>query len=244
MNLNIVDVIIILFILLSVITGLKKGFIRETISFVGTLLVLVLSYTCMGSVASFLYISLPFLNLGFFGIVLSSLNILVFQIFSFALCFILFSLILRIVLTLTNIADKIINTLVLFKGISSILGAIVGLISGILVTFVILIIVSIPLYKWDYFHDSKVASFILNHTLIASNVTTNIRTATSDVYNISTTINSDKDYKEHSNMYNLQILDTMLKYNVISYDNVKYLDEHNKLDDMTGKEEIIEKYKK
>ena len=244
MTLNIVDIIIILFILLCMITGFKRGFIRETINLIGNIIVIILSYKFMAPLASVLYKYVPFFDLGFFGMPLTSLNILIFQILAFLLCYLLFTLILNIIVNITNVVDNIVNSLIMFKALSSILGMIVGLIAGFIATFIILIILSVPLYKSNYFHKSPVANFILDKTPVMSNATKNIREATEDIYKISVEINSDKNYKENAKKYDREVLDSMLKYKVITYDNAKMLNDEHKLDNIENVDELLKTYEK
>jgi len=243
MSLNIVDIIIILFILLCVVTGFKKGFIRELISVIGTIVVLILSYNFMGPLASVLYKYVPFFDLGFFGIYLSSLNILVFQIIAFFLCFFLFTLILNIIENVTNVVQKIADSALILKGISSILGMIVGLFSGFISTFVILVILSVPLYRVSYFYESPTVRFILDKTPVMSQATKGIRNATNDIYKISIEINSDKDYKKHSKKYDTEVFEALLKYNALTYDNAKTPEDEGKLTNIDDASGLIEKYK-
>ena len=56
---NIVDVIIILFILLMGLTGLKRGFFKELVMIFGTILALVLSFKLKDPLANFFCINLP-----------------------------------------------------------------------------------------------------------------------------------------------------------------------------------------
>ena len=56
---NIIDVIIILLLLMGGIIGFKNGVIRQTVSFVGFFIVLILSYLLKDVVSGILYQFLP-----------------------------------------------------------------------------------------------------------------------------------------------------------------------------------------
>lgn len=240
---NIIDIVIILFILMCMVSGLKRGFIKETVDVVGNIIMLILSFSLMGNVAEYLYQFMPFLNLGLLGITLSALNILVYQIISFAIIYFILNIIFRVILNITKVVDKLINSLLIFHTTSSILGAVVGLISGYLFVFVILVIVSIPLASNSYLHESKLNNFILTKTPILTGLTTNISSATSDIYELTEAISKDKDKLKNSNKYNLKVLDIMLKYNIVSIDTVDDLVEKDKLSDIKNINSVLKKYR-
>ena len=240
---NIIDVIVILFILLCIVSGLKRGVIKEAVYVLGNILILILSFSLMGVFAKILYGFMPFFNFGLLGISLSALNILVYQIISFVILYLIFSSIFRLVLSVTKVIDKLINSLLIFHGLSSILGGIVGFIGGLLVSFVLLIIISVPLADNVYFHESKVADLVLNHTPILTGLTRNMNSATNDIYILTRKISKDSNKIANSNTYNLEILDIMLKYNLVSVDTIDQLVEQNKLSDLKNINSILNKYR-
>ena len=240
---NLLDGIIIIFVLLCMVMGSKRGVIRETVNVIGNIVLLALSFSLMGSVANMLYKFMPFLNLGLLDINLSALNILVYQIIAFAIVFFVLNLILRIILAVTNIVDLLLNLLAVVKPFSSFLGAIVGLLSGYITAFIILIILSVPFSSSKTFHESKLNSFILEKTPIFTSLTTNLRNATNDIYILTTTISNDTNKLSKANVYNLQILNIMLKYHIISIDTVDELIQKNKLGDISNLNSILYQYR-
>lgn len=239
---NIIDIIILLFIALCTITGLKRGVIKETINVVGNFLILILSFLLMGKIASLLYSFVPFLNLQILGISLSALNILVYQLIAFALTYLILSFLFRIILGITKIIDRIIKSLIIFQGLSSVLGAIVGAISGYITSFVVLLILSVPFSSNETFHQSKINHFILRNTPILTNLTSGIYNATNDIYTLTEMISNDQDKTKNSNEYNLQILNIMLKYKIVSIDTVEKLVSQNKLSDLKNIDNILNQY--
>lgn len=240
---NIIDVIVILFILLCIVSGLKRGVIKEAVYVVGNIFILILSFSLMGSFAKILYSIMPFFNFGFLEIGLSALNILVYQIIAFVIIYLILSSIFRLVLGVTKVIDKLINSLLLFRGLSSILGGIVGFIGGVLVAFVILIIISVPLADNVYFHESKSVDLVLNHTPILTGLTKDLNGATNDIYILTRRISKDNNKIANSNAYNLETLDIMLKYNLVSVDTIDKLVEQNKLSDIKNINSILNKYR-
>ena len=241
---NLFDIGIIFFILLAGVAGFKRGFIKETVSVLGNVIILVLAFYLMKPVANIMYGFLPFFSLGFLGISLSALNILVYQIISFALCYLLLSVLLRCILMLTNVVDMILKVLIILELPSKILGLIAGFISGYITVFIILIILSVPLANSNYFHESKFSDNIINNTILLSDVSKPISRCTTDIYELSNKINNDNDRVKNSNKYNLQILDILMKYDVIDYDTVGKLTTSGKLSDIKNINSVTDKYKR
>ena len=79
---NIVDVIIILFLGLGAVTGFVRGFFKQTVMFVGTILVVVLAFLLKNPLSMILYENLPFFQMG--G--LTALNILLYEALAFIIC--------------------------------------------------------------------------------------------------------------------------------------------------------------
>lgn len=240
---NIADAIIILFILMCTITGMRRGGIRETVNVIGNFLIIIISFKAMGGVASLLYKFMPFLSMGLLGISLSALNILVYQIIAFTIVYLILSVLFRLVLVATRVVDKIISSLILFNGLSSLLGAVVGFLGGYIMTFVILVVISVPLADASFLHDSKLNQFILQKTPILTGLTTPISSATHDIYQVTTKISKDANKFENSAIYNAEILDIMLKYQAVSVETVDSLVEQGKLKDIQNVEGILKKYR-
>ena len=240
---NYLDWIIIIFILLCMIVGSQRGLIKEAVNVVGTIIPLALSFSLMGPVASLFYKFFPFFSFGLVGINLSALNILVYQIVSFAIVFFLLNIILNVILSLTNVVDKLLNLLVIVKPISSLLGAVVGILSGYVTAFIILLILSVPFSASKTFHESTINNFILDKTPIFTSLTSSIRSATEDIYNLTVDIANDTNSLQNVNTYNLQMLDIMLKYNIITIDSVDSLIEQNKLGDIKNLNSVLDKYR-
>lgn len=103
---NIVDIIIIIFILLSGIVGFKRGVFKELVICVGTLLVFYLAYQFKDPIGEFLLLKLPmfdFPNL-FKGVI--TLNILVYSITCLYCCFSHFINNFNLVVSITGLFEK------------------------------------------------------------------------------------------------------------------------------------------
>ena len=126
---NIIDVVIILFILLFGITGWHNGFIRSIISAVGIILVFVLSFWLKNPIAEFLSLYLPFFTFGGAFANVTSFNIILYQLISFILVIIILETVLNVLIKVSGAIEKILKFTI-----------ILGIPSKILMDFPIIII--------------------------------------------------------------------------------------------------------
>ena len=80
---NITDFLIIIFIVLGAFVGAKQGFTKALVSFLGTIIVVVLAYFLKNPVSEFLMSFCPFFSFG--GIIkgVTVLNIAVYEVIAF-----------------------------------------------------------------------------------------------------------------------------------------------------------------
>ncbi len=231
---NIVDIIIIIFILLFGINGAKRGFFKETVLCLGTILVFVLAYQFKDPLGNFFLLRFPmfdFPNL-FKGVVV--LNILVYQLLSFVLILSLLLIIFSIILSVTGLFEKLLKITVILGIPSKILGFIVGLVEGYVIAFVLLFFLTQPAFSFNSFMNSKFANKIVTSSPVLTNITQNTVDVVQDVYKL-------KDEK-NTNMVNSRVLDIMLDKKVINYDTAKTLYDEKKIE-FEGIEEVLNKYK-
>ena len=231
---NVVDIIIIIFILLYGIIGAKRGFLKESVLCLGTILVFYLAYKFKDPVGNFFLLRFPmfdFPNL-FKGVI--TLNILVYQLLAFVLVLALLLMIFNTILSITGLLEKLLKITIILGIPSKILGFIVGLIEGYIITFVILFFLTQPAFSFDLFMNSKYA----NKILTSSPILTNITQSTVDLINNIYELKDEKDV----NILNNKTLDMMLEKKVVSYDTVKELRDDKKII-FDGIDNILEKYK-
>lgn len=231
---NIVDIIIIIFILLTGIVGSKRGFFKEVVLCLGTIFIFYLAYTLKDPLANFFLLKFPmfdFPNL-FKGVIV--LNILVYQLLAFMLVLALLLIVFQIILSITGIFEKLLKITIILGIPSKILGFIAGLIEGYVIAFVILFFLTQPAFSFKHFMESKYANSILT----SSPVLTDITRSTVDVIHDTYDLKDEKDTK----VLNNKILDMMLDKKVVSYDTANKLYEEGKID-FEGITVILNKYK-
>ena len=235
---NVVDLIIVLVILIGAIIGFKHGFTRQLVSFLGILVITVISFIFKNYISVILYENLPFFSFGGIFKGVTVLNILVYEVIAFLIIFSVLMIIFRVVLLITKIFEKILTFTIILGIPSKILGALVGAVEYYIILFVILYICSLPFFTNNIFKESGYANNILKNTPILSS-------------NISKTMAVFEDFEELKEKYeviddpsefNLETLDLFLKYKVITVESTETLIEQKKLD-IKNIDSVLNKYR-
>ena len=235
MSPNIFSVIIVLLILLCGVLGSKRGILKELVVIIGTIVVFVLSFFLKDFVAGFFCTYLPFFNFKIPLGNLISLNIIFYQLIAFLILVIIFRLILQILIDVTGIFSKIINATIILALPNKLLGFIVGLLEGYILMFIILNVIAIPMSGSRLFMSSGVRQFIVNDTPVLKDSLGGLNYAIEDVLSLSS--------KDDRNTNDLKVIDIMLKYKTVSVDFMDDVKETGKLDDISGLDDIINKYR-
>ena len=181
---NVVDVIIIALLILGGVAGFKAGVIKKLTDFIGMFVVIILAFYLKNYISVIMYENLPFFN--FFGLIngIDALNILLYEVIAFLVIFIALLFVLKVVLMLTGLVEKILKATVILSIPSKLLGIVVGVIEMYVYLFLILVIVSLPIFDSSFLKNSKMNNFILNNTPVLSDVSEEIIDIYGDVYNI------------------------------------------------------------
>lgn len=236
---NIVDIGIILVLIIFAIAGWKKGVIKETVSLVGLVLIFVIAYTFKEELGNTMCKFLPFLK--FSGNIkgLVSLNILIYQMIAFLIILSVLYTIYQIILKISGLLQKVVNFTIILALPSKIGGAIVGFLEGYLIIFALLMLALIPMKDIPMISESNLINSIVHKTPIISTYTKDISNTITDVYTLIDKLAS----KELSvNKANLEIIDTMIKYNVVSKKTVEQLVVLEKLETVKGLDRVLNKY--
>lgn len=232
---NIVDIIIIILLLLSILGGVKRGALRSIVTLVGTIVVFILAYFLKTPISILMYEHLPFFSIGGIFENITTANILIYEGLSFVITLFGLIIILKILEHITGLADKILSKLVLLGIPGKIIGGIVGFIQGYLIIFVVLFLISSFTKPSQYILDSKLSNIISNKTPMLSNVINDSVSAVSEIYDICIN-NNDREQAD------LESLDILMKYDILSYKSANKLIESGKLK-MNNASSVIEKYK-
>ncbi len=235
--LNVLDSIIILFLIMGSLVGFKRGVIKSATMFIGAIVVIIFSYILKNPISKILYSIFPFFNFAndFEG--LTVLNIIIYEALAFVLVFIVLMSILQILIKVTGGIEKILKFTIVLGIPSKLLGAIFGLCESFLFVFVALFLVTqIPATN-ELVSNSLLADKIVNHSPILSNISKEYYKAIEEIISI-------KDQNIHNKEeYNEKSLDILLKYKIVKVEAVEKLLEMKKLE-MKNAEKILEKYRK
>ena len=171
-----------------------------------------------------MYENLPFINFGGFIKGIEAINILFYEVLAFIIVFSLLMLILKIVLMLTGLIEKILKATVILSIPSKILGIVVGAIEMYVYVFLVLVVITLPIINVPYVRDSKVSSFILNNTPILSSVSEEMVDTYNDIYKVV----KDKDSKSNEEL-NDEVIKLLLDKKVITKESLNKLIDRNKI---------------
>ncbi len=235
---NILDIVIVLFLISCIVMGWKNGVIKETVSFVGIVLVLILSFLFKEPLANFLCKYFPFFS--FKGSLkdMVVMNIVLYQGISFFLIFSLLLSIYHFILKISGILQKLVNFTFVLLLPSKILGSIVGLLKGYIIVFILLFLVFVPCKNYAFLQESTLTPKILNESPILSTKTKSMRKLVEDVYMLTEQVTKEEISKNDAN---LKILDVMLEYKIVSKKTVEQLVVLDKLKGVKGINKIIKK---
>ena len=236
---NIVDAIIILLVLACGVVGFKRGVLKQLVSTVGFVIVVVVAFYLKNPIAEFLSLNLPFFSFGDTVVNGASFNIILYQLISFILVVIVLESILSILIRVTGIIEKILKFTIILGIPSKILGFIVGIIEGFIIAFLVLFFLRQPGFNLKIFEGSKLTDPILKSTPILSQVAGNFVDTFNDLYELG---NDYSNKKLDENALNLKSIDVMLKHKIITPNYVVKLVDANKIR-VTGIDSVINKYR-
>jgi len=224
MVVGVIDILIVLFLILGAVVGFKNGAIKEGTKFVGFFVIVVVSFLLKDRLMVILYENLPFFN--FFGFIrgLDAINILFYQLISFLIIFMALLFLLRVLIVITGIIEWLLKMTVFLSFPSKILGIVVGVVEYYVYIFIVLYVISMPVFNLSFVSNSKLAFDILEETPILSGLIDDTVDVYGDVWEIVSTKNDD-NVKE----VNAMVLATLLDNNLITIESARELVDANKI---------------
>lgn len=239
MTINILDVAIILILIMFAIVGFKRGAIKEIVSLVGIIAVFIVSFSLKGILGNILCKWLPFFDFAGSLEGVKVLNILLYQLIAFLIIYSLLFSVYMIVMKISGIVQKIIHMTVILWLPSKLIGAVVAFVTGYIMVFVVLLALLIPLKDTVVFQDSSLANYIIYKTPILAASSENISTSINEIYTLGEDLSKGEINK---NQANLETMDVLLKYKIVSPKTARELVVLDKLDGISGLEKVIDKY--
>lgn len=235
MNLSITSVIIILFILLGGVIGFKEGAIKKTASIIGLLLVVILSFILKNHLSVFFYENLPFID--FWGVFkgIQVLNILFYEMIAFLLIASVLMIVYKIIIALTGLIENILKATIILSIPSKILGFFVGMLEAYIWIYIVLFILTLPIFNIKDIYNSKTAMHILENTPVLSKYTEK----TVEIYNDLYEVIDNRDNKTNKEL-NEETMELMLEYEIITPESARKLIDKNKVE--VNNDDFIDKY--
>ncbi len=229
---NIIDAAIIVLFMVGFLIGFSRGAVRQAVTLVGFIFVLILSYLLKDFVANFFFSTLPFIDFKYFGAV-SVVNIVFYEALAFIITFSVLMIILKVIIFVTGIIEKIFKATIILGVVSKIIGGILGVIEMYFIIFILLFFFSQPFMRLAKVDNSKFGDAILNNTPVLTSKVKGYVEVAKDIYSMKDSyLNKDFEYKS---------IEKLLKYNVVDVKSLKLLKENNKLS-FEGLDVLIDKY--
>lgn len=223
----VVDMILIAFFIAGTFAGVKKGLIKSLVGFVGLVAIVIISYSLRHYLVNFLIDTMPFFNFG--GVLdgLTAINILIYNVISFVVIFIILYCILNVIIAVTGFIDTLLKFTVIWIIPSKIGGAIVGFLESWVFLFLVVFVLSQFNFTNSLLFDSKIADVILNNTPVIGNYLGGASKAAQEIYEgIEEHVTDESMSKEDLNLYILQI---EINYGLISKEKATELMEIGKI---------------
>lgn len=235
---NIVDLVIIIFLLLGALIGWKQGFTKSLVNCVGYILIIVIAFILKNPLSELMMTFLPFFD--FFGEIkgITVLNIALYEILAFLIIFSILLILLKFLMVATSVFETILKFTIILGIPSKILGAILGLVKNYVIVFMVLYIITLPTITGNEFlKDSKFTKPILESTPALSIFADKTVKVAEDFAELkdkyTSTLSSDE--------FNLETLDLFLQYDIVKKSTVEKLVDKGKIN-IEGIDAILDKY--
>lgn len=222
---NLLDLIILVLFALGLVIGFKRGIIRQALSTFGTIVSTVCAFLFKAPIAKFLCMKCPFFSFNGALKGLSVINLFVYEVIAFLVILAILMSLLQLLIFVSKVLEKIVSLTIIFALPSKIGGAILGLLENYIVVFIILYIISLPIFDISIIRESTLRDKIVNDTPILNNMAKKSIEVGKELANLM----DEYSIKQNSDEYNLKALDIFLKYKITSVETVDALSESGKL---------------
>ena len=237
---NIIDIIVILLIVFFGYYGMKRGFVKSLVSLLGIIIVFILAYFMKNPIADWLCINLPFFNFtgSFKGATI--LNVIFYQVVAFIIMFSMLMVAYHIIVKVSGLVERLLKTSFILRVPTKVGGIIVGVLEGIFISLIAIIILSLPILKFDLIETSAIRNYLYNVSPIVGNITGSMNTSIDEILELKEKFENNENKEE----FNLSSLDIMLKHHAMKVCLAEKLVNSGKLNINPEKAmEIVNKYK-
>ena len=227
MSFNIVDVIILILFAVGFVSGFKRGVVKQGVLTFGTILVVVLSFMLKNPLSMMLYKKCPFFTVGILENY-SILNILLYELISFFILLSIFSLLLAVIIKISGIVERFLRSTVILALPSRIIGALLGILEFYIFCFVVLLIVTMPIFSFssvDVIKESTFKEKILSDNFIMSKISGGMVKSVNEINDL-----LEEEENLGTEKFNCKALNVFVNNKIVSTNSVKYLKENNKIE--------------
>lgn len=221
---NVADIVILIILAFGAIVGFKEGVIKKLTDFVGMFVIVILSFYLKNNLSVIMYENLPFFN--FWGFIkgVDVINILFYELLAFMIDFMALYFVYKVILMVSGLIEKILKATIILSIPSKLLGIVVGVIEAYVYTFIVLVILTLPIFNIPYVRESKMVNFILNETPILSPISEEMIDIYGDVYEI-----LDNKNNKTNEQLNDEILRLLIDKDVVTRESARKLVDRNKV---------------
>ena len=188
---------------------------------------------------------LPFFSIKLLDVSVPSLTILIYQVIAFIIIALILYSILKIILNVTGLFAKIISLNGVLAFPTKILGGVLGLVTGYIFLFFVLLVLSFPLSNnFKAYRESKVKDYIIDNKIFMTSSVKKVSKSVDEVYELTSKIDRDDNKKKNSDKYNADIMNIMLKNKIVSIDTVDELIKKDKIKNNEQLKIVLAKYRK
>ena len=155
---NIIDIMILVLLVLGAYNGHKKGIFRSGISLIGTIVIVVIAFFLKNPISQLMYENLPFFSFKGALAGITSFNILLYEAIAYIICLIILTTILHVVITVSGVADKLIEWTFVLRLPAKIFGTLFGMAEVFVYTYMVLFVLSQIPATTEYIQNSKFAN--------------------------------------------------------------------------------------
>lgn len=236
--LSILDVAIALIIISGAILGFKNGFIKSVTSFIGTLIAIICAFILKNPLSVLMYTYLPFFKFSGTFEGLTSLNILLYEAIAFLLVLSILSILVKTLIKISNIIEKLLNATIILGIPSKLLGALFGAFEIYLFVFIAIFCINQVPNTNFLVSESHISKTMLKNTPILSNAMENAYNTFNDIHKIALEYNNSNNVKVADSL----AFEVLLKNEIITKENAQKLIDSKKIDNELSKQ-ILNNYK-
>ena len=222
----IINTIIVVIFLISLVVGHKKGFAEASIRFIISIISTVLAFLLKNPVSVYLYTNLPFFNLDGLFKGVSIINVLIYELIAFMVLLFCFNIIFMVIVNITNIDKFIFSLLAKIRIPNKLFGSLFCFLQAYIIMYFIIFAGMFIGNLTDFNIGEDTLAYKIYKTPILYEALEPIHNTISEIGSIA----KDYDSINSKEEYNKESIKILLKYNIITEDNVRLLVDKDKID--------------